>query len=85
MENLVTAAGLYLCGIFLYFVYTLYIRMTPKDYIRIVRAKTNEAEFFSDKAILCIIYIVFLLAAFVWPISTIFDIKDDLKGANAHE
>lgn len=85
MENLVTAEGLYLCGIFLYFVYTLYIRNTPKAYIRMVRDKSDEAALFSDKALLCIIFIVFLLAAFVWPVSTIMDIKDDLKGVNANE
>ena len=85
MENLVTAAGLYLCGIFLYFIYTMYIQHTPKGYIKFVRSKSDEAALFSDTALLCMIYIVFLLAAFVWPISIIFDIKDDLKGVNANE
>ena len=78
MENYVVAAEWYLLGMGLYFIYNLFIRETPRGYIEYIHKETPVP--FSDGVLLFIVVMVDLLASFVWPFCTIFDLKRTLKG-----
>ena len=78
MERYVLAAEWYLLGMGLYFIYNLFIRETPKSYIEDIRKET--ANPFSDGFLLFVIVVVDLLISFIWPFSTIYDLKKTLKG-----
>lgn len=78
MEKYVMAAALYLLGMGLYFVYNLFIRETPKGYIKSIHKETPVP--FSDSVLLFVIVVVTLLIAFIWPFGTIYDLATTLKG-----
>ena len=78
MEKYVVAAEWYLLGMGLYFIYNLFIRETPRGYIEYIHKKSPVP--FSDGVLLFIIVVVDLLTSFVWPYSTIYDLKRTLKG-----
>lgn len=79
MENYITAAGWYVLGMVLYFVFELFIRRNVKYYINLVRKDVPWVPF-SDWIIGAIIIGTALVSSFIWPLSAGVDFVKTLKG-----
>lgn len=79
MEKYVTAAGWYVLGLCLYFVYNLFISRNMSYYINLIHKEIPECPF-SDNSIMWMVTIVGLLSSFVWPITAGYDFVKTLKG-----
>lgn len=82
LENYVTAAGWYLFGIGVYFVYMVFIHRSLKEWVDLIHEEVPEFPF-SDGVIKTVIIVVGLLIAFVWPISMVGDFIGKMKGDKA--
>lgn len=89
MEKYVTAAGLYLVGIFVYFIRNLFRYGSIKNAVEEVRKMVLEESDIElpwpDGVIAITLGIMVLLSAFIWPFSMIFDIKEEFGKKKENE
>lgn len=81
MEKYVTAAGLYLLGIFVYNFYIFVI--CHDDVVHLLEHIHEMVETeFTDQFIKTIICVVIILASFIWPVSLFFGVKEMFRKEN---